>query len=312
MRTQPLMLDVDTGVDDAAAIALAIGLRANLVAISTVAGNVPVDVATDNTLRVLSFLAREDVSVCRGASRPLVAPYKDASHVHGESGLGNARLSPSRVIEAEMSGPEAMIAMADRYQGELSLVMAGPLTNLAIALSLRPGITRQIRSLVIMGGSYFNPGNVTPYAEFNIYEDPDAAQHVFDAPWEDVMAVGLDVSHQTAITRKVWDAVPEDAAGAAGLIRSIAAQTFIEKMRTGFYLHDPLALAVALDPSLVAGNRHRVMVSSSGETRGQTTVTEGGNVMVASEVNAEAFVRRFCDALGIAYINDPDGYTDAV
>lgn len=312
MRTQPLMLDVDTGVDDAAALALAIGLRAHLIAISTVAGNVPIDVATDNTLRVLSHLGKEDVPVYRGACRPLVAPYKNASHVHGENGLGNARLAPSKVGEAEMSGPEAIITMARRYRGELTLVMVGPLTNLAIALSLRPAITRQIKNLVIMGGSYFNPGNVTPFSEFNIYEDPDAAQYVFDAPWDDMTAVGLDVSHQTAMSREMWESIPVNATGAAGLIRSIGEQTFTGRARPGFYLHDPLALAVALDPSLVSGSRHRITVGRSGEMRGQTTVSQGGNVLVASEVEAERFVRRFRDALGLSSFDDPNRSTHTV
>ena len=304
MRTHPLMLDVDTGVDDAAAIALAIGRRANLVAISTVAGNVPIDVATDNTRRVLSLLGGPDVPVYRGASRPLVATYRSATHVHGENGLGGAVLPAASGEEAFPTGPEGIIEMAGRYAGELTLVTLGPLTNLAIALSLRPRIARQIANVVIMGGAYGIGGNVTPHAEFNVYVDPDAARQVLDAPWQAITAIGLDVTHQTVFSRASWEAIPGDAVGAAGLMRDITARTFTEREMSGLYLHDPLAVAVALDPTLVTGTLSAVDVVTEGEERGRTTVHPGGHVLVATQVRAEAFVRRFCDALGISYVED--------
>lgn len=311
MTSSPVMLDVDTGVDDAAAIALALGLGVNLVGVSAVAGNVPVDLAVDNSLRVLSLLGGEDIPVFRGASRPLVVPYQDASHVHGGNGLGNAEVPAPVIEEAEMSGPEAITTLAETYAGDFTLVTVGPLTNLAIALSLRPQITEQVSRLVIMGGAYFNPGNVTPHAEYNIYVDPDAAIQVFAAPWKDITAVGLDVTHQTAITQKMWDAIPEDATGAAWLIRAISERTFVERVRSGFFLHDPLALAVAVDPSLVSGDMFSVTVDTDPETQGKTNAEPGGNVRVASTVRSEDFLRRFCDATGIPYVEDIEGLANA-
>lgn len=299
MRTSPLMIDVDTGIDDAAALAFAAGIRANVVGVSTVAGNVPIDLATDNTLRVLSLIGKDDVPVFRGASRPLAATYRDAGHVHGENGLGGAELPASPMVEAAMSGPEAIIEMASRFEGELTLVMLGPLTNLAIAHSLRPGIVNQIAKLVVMGGSFFTRGNITPDAEFNIYVDPDAANQVFSAPWADATVVGLDVTHRTALTRQQWEAIPPAASGAAGLIRTIAARTFRERARSGFFLHDPLALAVALDPTLISGQRYSIAVSADGETRGKTSISEGGSILVARDVGRQVFEQRFCDALGL-------------
>lgn len=296
------MLDVDTGIDDAAALALAIGLRANLVGVSTVAGNVPIDLSTDNTIRVLSVLGKSDVPVFRGASRPLVATYQNALHVHGGNGLGDVRIPASGVSEAAMSGPEAIITMAEQYDGELVLVMLGPLTNLAIALSLRPRITRQIAKVVIMGGAYFQQGNITGEAEFNIYVDPDAAAQVFSAPWDDITVAGLDVTLQTRITGQMWRSIPETANGAAGLIRDISMRAFVEDARSVLFLHDPLAVAVALDPTLVSGRRYALNVSTDDETRGKTTVSGGGNVLVASEVRSVTFLRRFCDALGLPYV----------
>jgi purine nucleosidase len=311
METRPLMLDVDTGVDDAAAIALAIGLKANLVAISTVAGNVPIDASTENTRRVLSLLGREDVPVYRGASRPLTATYQDASHVHGSNGLGGVELPPATAPEGDCTGTEAIIRLAERYAGELTLVMVGPLTNLAIALSLRPGITRQIARLVIMGGAYFYPGNITTFSEFNLYVDPDAAQQVFNAKWEDITAIGLDVTHQTALTRDMWKAIPKDATGAAGLVRAISQRTFGERARSGFLLHDPLAVAVALDSSLITGRCQAVTMELQGNTRGRSSVTGEGNVLVATEVRADVFVRRFCGALNLPYVEDTEGLANA-
>ncbi|MBA2453405.1 MAG: nucleoside hydrolase [Chloroflexia bacterium] len=181
-RSTPLILDVDTGVDDAVAIALAVSRGAHLIGVSTVAGNVPVDVATRNTLDVLALLGRSDTPVHRGASRPLVASYQDAAHVHGGNGLGSVQLERSDADEHPLPGPAFLLQSAARYPGDLTIVTLGPLTNLAIALNVRPSIADQVKRVVVMGGAWSVPGNVTPYAEYNVYVDPDAAQQVFSAP----------------------------------------------------------------------------------------------------------------------------------
>ncbi len=311
MTMTPVMLDVDTGVDDAAAIAYALGVEADLVGISTVAGNIGIDLTTENTLRVLSMLGGEDVPVFRGASRPLVAEFRDAAHVHGGNGLGGAELPAALAEEADLTAPEAIIAMAEEFDGELTLVCVGPYTNLAIALSLRPQITAQIKSLVLMGGSYFNSGNVTPWAEFNVWADAEAAQQVFAAQWNEVIAVGLDVTHQAAITRKMWEAIPTKAEGSAGLLKAIVARTYTERVRSGFFLHDPLAMAAALDPSLLTLESHAVNVVLEGEERGRTVISEGGNVRVAKTVDADRFMREFCAAVDIPYLKDDHGLQGA-
>lgn len=311
MNFNPVMMDVDTGVDDAAAIAYALGVEADLVGISTVAGNISHDLSTENTLKVLSLLGAEDVPVFRGASRPLVAEFRDASHVHGGNGLGGAELPEALAEEADLTAPEAIIAMAEEFEGELTLVCVGPYTNLAIALSLRPQIAQQVKSLVLMGGSYFNPGNVTPHAEFNVWADAEAASQVFAADWNEVIAIGLDVTHQTAITKKMWEAIPDDAEGAAWLLKKIVERTYTERVRSGFFLHDPLAMAVALDTSLVTLENHAVSVVLEGEERGRTVVSEGGSVRVASAVDSQAFMKKFCEATNIPYIEDELGVMDS-
>jgi purine nucleosidase len=311
MSTAPLMMDVDTGVDDAAAIALALGMETDLVGISTVAGNVPIDAATDNTLRVLSLLGADDVPVFRGASRPLVATYVDATNVHGDNGLGGAELPDYPAGEQELTAPEAIVAMAEEFDGDLVFVSVGPMTNLAMALSLRPRIAQQIARVVIMGGAFWVPGNVTPHAEFNAYVDPHALDQVFAADWNEIYAIGLDVTHRTALTQGMWTAIPEQVEGSAGLIRAISARTFEERTRSGFFLHDPLALAVALDPTLVTTIDHVVSVVPDGDERGRTIAGNRGQVKVAHAVDAERFVRIFCEATGVPFVLETDALGNA-
>jgi inosine-uridine nucleoside N-ribohydrolase len=311
MTGTPMIIDVDTGVDDAVAIALAVAANANVIGVTTVAGNVTIDVATRNSLDVLSFLGRADIPVHRGASRPLVAEYQDALHVHGGNGLGGFALPQSDAVEAALPGPAFMLQSAERYAGELTIVTLGPLTNLAIALNVRPQIVRQVRKIVVMGGAYYIPGNVTAHAEFNVFVDPDAARQVFEADWDDITLVGLDVTHQTVLSRELWDEIPADATGAAGLVRGVMERTFLERNMSGFYLHDPLAVAVALQPDLVSGSRHGVRVESGIEMRGRTTPQSGGGPLIATEVQSQTFVASLAQSLDLPVVDANSGLENA-
>ena len=214
MAATPVFVDVDTGLDDALALALLSRTPdVSIVGVGTVAGNVPVGFSTENTLRVLSWCGAEQVPVYRGASRPLVAPYQDAAHVHGGDGLGGAMLPPSSRNIADLSAPEALFRAAREFTGQLVLVTLGPLTNIAMALDLFPELTDHVRRVAVMGGAYDVPGNITATAEFNISVDPDAANQVFAAPWREIIAVGLDVTHQTILPREDWE-LSEHAEGA--------------------------------------------------------------------------------------------------
>jgi inosine-uridine nucleoside N-ribohydrolase len=297
--TAPLWLDVDTGVDDALAIAFAVRAGANLVGISSVAGNVQIDFATDNSRRVLALLGADTVPVHRGASRPLAVAYHDAAHVHGTNGLGGANIGERRAPESEVNGVQAILDAAERYAGELVLVALGPLTNVAIACILRPLLTRQVRRLVVMSGAFRVPGNVTPHAEFNAFADPHAAAQVMALDWTELIAVGLDVTHQTIVSRAQWAGIAGDVPDTAELVRQIAARTFIERGMDGFYVHDPLAVAVALDPSLVDLEDMAIEVSTDEEHRGQTVPRGAGAVKVATAVDAARFDRWFAERLGI-------------
>ena len=295
----PLWLDVDTGVDDALALGLAVRAGANLIGVSTVAGNVPIDLATDNTRGVLAFVGANAVPVHRGASRPLVVDYQEAAHIHGANGLGGADIGEKRVLESEINGVQAILDAAAAHTGELVLVALGPLTNVAIALSLRPGLARQVGRLVIMSGAYRVPGNVTPHAEFNAFADPHAAAQVMSADWPELIAVGLDVTHQTIVSRDQRARIDDGAAVTAGLVRQIGARTFVERKMDGFYIHDPLAVAVALDPTLVTTEPMAVAVSLDKETQGKTTPKGDGDVLVATGVDAGRFDREFAGLMGL-------------
>jgi inosine-uridine nucleoside N-ribohydrolase len=298
----PVILDVDTGVDDALALALAVRWsRLELVAVSTVAGNVDVDLATRNTLTVLDWFAATEVPVHRGASRPLARPLITATHFHGADGLGDANLPPSRREIGPDRGPAAMIRLARARPGELTLVCVGPLTNLAIALNVEPTLPELVAGVVIMGGAYRVPGNITPAAEFNVYVDPEAAAQVFEAAprFGHLTAIGLDVSHQTALTRADWEASRAATDHAGGLLARIAHRSFEHRGQAELHLHDPLALAVAVDPSLVECEDTVVEVALDGESRGRTRPVGPGPVRVAREVDAARFVRLFRSTVGL-------------
>jgi inosine-uridine nucleoside N-ribohydrolase len=296
----PLILDVDTGVDDALALALAVrSPDAELVAVTTVAGNIDVSRATSNSLAVLDWLGATTVPVHRGASRPLVRPNEDATHIHGTDGLGNAGLPASdRSIGADR-GPAAIIRLARARPGELTLVCLGPLTNLAIALNVEPGLPGLLKQVVIMGGAFFVGGNVTRWAEYNIYADPESAAQVLATPFPRAIVVGLDVTHQTALRRSVWAASGARSETAAQLTFKVSRETFEDQGNDRMFLHDPLAVAVALDAGLVECERRGVTVQCEGEQRGATRVDGEGSLEIARRIDALGFLARFETVLGL-------------
>jgi purine nucleosidase len=298
----PLVLDVDTGTDDALALAYAIASpEIELVAITTVAGNVDVEKTTANTNSVLDWLAAGDVPVHRGASRPLVRPHRDAIYFHDEGGLGGARLPTStRSIGADR-GPAALIRLARQRPGELTLVALGPLTNLAIALNVEPRLPELLKSVVIMGGAYTVPGNTTPAAEFNILVDPEAANQVFAASFPTLTAVGLDVTEQVALTRDDWNAVNTGSSlpRSAALLREVGGSAFSKLGRNRFALHDPLSVAVAIDPSLIAIRELAIAVDTAEPELGRTRIAGPGTVRVAASVDSVRALQDFRRTVGL-------------
>lgn len=292
----PIILDVDTGTDDALALAYATRKpEVDLVAVTTVAGNVIVEKATANTLAVLDWLGASDVPVHRGASRPLVRPHRDATYFHDEGGLGGAKLPTSTREVGADRGPAAIIRLAKQRPGELTLVCVGPLTNLAIALNVEPSLPRLLRDVVLMGGAYYVPGNTSPAAEFNILVDPEAAEQVFAAPFPRLTAVGLDVTQRVALLRADWDAVNGDIElpPSASLLREVGQFAFESLGNEAFSLHDPLAVLVAVTPNLIQVEDAAIVVESMEPELGRTRVVGPGSVRIATAVDAERALADF-------------------
>ena len=297
----PIILDVDTGLDDALALILAVrSPEVDLLMVSTLAGNVNVSKATANTLAVLDYLGASNIPVHRGASRPLVEPIFDASDIHGVTGLGDAFLPESSRDIGPDRGPAAVIRLAKQLPGEITLVCTGPLTNLAIALNVEPELKHLLKRIVVMAGAYRVPGNTRPHGEFNMLLDPDAAEQVFSADLPDLMAIGLDVTHITTLTRAEWELLNGIGQPDTDLTALITRYTFLTRKRDVFYMHDPLALGVAVDESLVRYETGRVEVIVAGAERGKTIFHPGeGRTKVAFDVESDRFLKMYGSALGI-------------
>ena len=318
-KATPLLIDVDTGIDDAFGL-LYVCARpdARLVGVSTVAGNVDLERATRNTRAVLALAGRADVPVWPGCAAPILHAPEDASIVHGVSGLGHAILPEPPRADGGPHAIDQIVAHAHALKGELVLVATGPLTNIAAALMREPALPRLIKRLVLMGGAFSQAGNVTPTAEFNIWHDPEAARITFRAFGDDgaapLVAIGLDVTRQTQLVAADLAALAERCAGLPGgpaLTRFLddSGRYYFDLMESWgrgrvFTMHDPLAIAAAIDPSLITTQRVAVDVETIGAlTRGMTVadwrdvLKQKANTEVAVAVEAERFIAEFLDAM---------------
>jgi inosine/uridine nucleosidase len=235
----------------------------------TVAGNVALELTTRNTLRVLDWLGATDVPVHAGADRPLRGEVREASHWHGVDGLGGAEL-PESLRTAEPNGVEYLCQRVLQEPGEITLVCTAPLTNLALALQREPRLVECVQKIVLMGGAVRRPGNITPVAEFNVYADPDAAALVFDQAWPITM-VGLNVTERVTLTRAERQRMASHSSREAVLLSEVTRHIFDVRRFQSMSLHDPLALAIAVQPDLVTTVQRDVHVETRGEhTLGQT------------------------------------------
>lgn len=272
---EKIIIDADTGVDDAMAIILAMASpELELIGITTTFGNADINTSTRNAL----YLAKRfgnNVDVARGSPVPLVAaPSPPADFVHGKNGLGDIAIDTSDLGEpVAMSAAQYIIEQSLKYPGELTLVPIGRLTNIALALRLDPTLPTRIKQVVLMGGAYAVPGNVTPVAEANIIGDPDAADIVFGAGW-DIVALGLDVTTQLTVNNNDLTKLAKRNPDAGQFIKDIA-QFYLAFYRStgltsGFYVHDPSTILYLLEPSLFTTKQAAVRVATSGLASGAT------------------------------------------
>jgi inosine-uridine nucleoside N-ribohydrolase len=286
LTSTPILIDTDPGIDDALAILLALASpEVSVEAVTTVAGNVEVHLGTANAFRILDVArpARRP-RMAQGAAGPLVGQLVTAAHFHGDDGLGNlGRLRrpdgqpryPEPVHTLEMlDGADLILETADRFEGRLVIVALGPLTNVARALERDRGRLAKAARIVVMGGAVAVPGNVTPAAEFNIHVDPEAASAVF-ASGLPIELVPLDVTRQVVLTSSdLARALGRHGGPTARFIEDFTAHGFDFETERGdgkMALHDPLAVGVALDPSLVTFEPLHIAVECEGRlTRGMT------------------------------------------
>lgn len=304
-----VIIDTDPGVDDALAMLLAFGSpELQVEALTTVAGNVSLERANRNALRLLEFLGREDVPVAPGAEKPLVGEALDASEFHGKTGLGEADLPEPKTSLSTKSAVQIIIEKADELGDELTLVPIGPLTNIAASILTEPGIVDKVAGLVIMGGAFgltpYGHGNATAVAEFNIWHDPEAAGIVFDSGIP-ITAVGLDVTTdlRNRLTKRTFEEIDGLGTRRSSLVADLC-RSFIERFE-GVNLHDPLAVAAVVDPSIIETKKCRVGVETVGRlTRGMTVVDrrhrrivsgKEAKVEVCVSVDSERFLGMFVD-----------------
>jgi purine nucleosidase len=304
---RPFLIDTDTASDDA--VALLIALRHSEVdvrAITVVAGNVPVDQGVQNALYTVE-LAGAATPVYRGADRPRERELHTGQAVHGDDGMGDIGLLLEGRRAADGDAAQVLVDAIEERPGELTLVTLGPLTNVAAAFELAPAAARQLRSLVVMGGTADHRGNITAVAEYNVWADPEAAAIVFDSGAPLTM-VGWDVSRRFAVVTP-REAEELRALGPLGAFSVDIQRTLIEFCRAhtlldGYDLPDPIATAIAIDPSIATATRElHVAVETRGElTRGETVVdyrgvSETPNATVVLEASHDAFMAALRDAL---------------
>lgn len=299
----PVIMDVDTGVDDAVAIALATRLpELDLVGVTTVAGNVDVEKTTENSLRVLAALGCSAVPVYRGMNRPLTRAYHDAAEFHGASGLGDAEFPPSPVSVQSETAPEFIVRSVRERPGEIALIPVGPLTNIAVALALEPELPRLVKRVVIMGGAFLCPGNASPYAEYNIWADPEAAAIVANSALP-ITFIGLDVTHNAPLPKALWTTLAAHDGIEAKMVYALCQRTFVGRTRDEFHLHDPLAVAVTAFPDLVTTESWGVTIETGiGDQFGRTCLVKQPDALrhqVAVTVKTNEFLARFSQALSL-------------
>jgi len=276
-----IIFDTDPGTDDAMALMLALNSpELDVRAITVVPGNVTAKQGLENALRMVSLANRCDVPVAGGAQHPLFQKLITAEFWHGKNGLADIELPPSKCKADEHFGPDLIIQLVHASPHEITLVPVGPLTNIALAISKDPSIVPLVKEVVIMGGS-ISGGNVNAAAEANIYNDPEAAQIVFQAGWPLTM-VGLDVGDKTLLSRKYLDQLNVKHGPVNDFMHSVAQflVTLSAKFGSpGTPMYDPLAVGVAIDPTLVKAPALHVDVETRGEfTRGETVANRRGAV----------------------------------
>lgn len=313
MAKRKMILDLDTGVDDALAIAYALAdPEVDLIGIVSSYGNNLLDVCAENSLKLLELLGHTDIPVFKGLPHSCTTDHFDVMQVskdiHGDNGIGDVELpAPSRALE-EQSGVDFYIEAAHKYGKDLIIIPTGPMTNLAAALKKDPDIANLIGNVTFMGGALTVEGNVTPVAEANINQDPKAADEVMKSNLPLTM-VGLDVTLRTLLTKnetKQWRELGTASGKAFADITDFYIDAYynLDIDKRGCALHDPLAVGVGINPSFVSTiSLFMKVVYQEGPYYGRTIGDNAKlndpnpNVKVAVNVDKERYLKAFMDRL---------------
>src|SRR5580693_3226305 len=276
-----IILDTDPGSDDALAMMLALNSpELDVRAITVVPGNVTATMGLNNALRMVSLANRCDIPVAAGAQHPLFQKLITAEFWHGKNGLADIELPPSKCKVDSRFAPDVIIQLVHASPHEITLVLVGPLTNIALAVEKDPSIVPLVKEVILMGGS-ISGGNVNASAEANIYNDPEAAQIVFQAGWPLTM-VGLDVGDKTLFSRKQLEQLRSTHGAVNDFIYGVT--KFLVELSekfgdSGTPMYDPLAVGVAIDAALVTAPAMHVDVETRGEfTRGETVANRRNEI----------------------------------
>ena len=279
--TEPrkIILDCDPGYADAAAIILAAGSPAvKIIALTTVAGNQTIEKVTSNALRIARLAGLSDIPIAMGAKRPLIRPAVEVcKEIHGVSGLDGADMPEADIpLDPRPAAQLIVDTIMREPEGTVTLVPTGPLTNIALAARLEPRIVSRVKEVVLMGGAC-KEGNVSPCAEFNIENDPEAAHIVFNEPWK-VTMVGLDLTYQARAEKHVRDRIQAIGTKPAHFLWQVL-EAFAKNYKAwrGFDappLHDPCAVAYVIDPTLMEVRPTVINVEIRGELTTGMTVAD--------------------------------------
>ncbi|XP_047980669.1 probable uridine nucleosidase 2 isoform X1 [Salvia hispanica] len=311
-----IIIDTDPGIDDAMAIFVALqSPEVEVIGLTTIYGNVYTALATRNALHLLEIAGRTDIPVAEGSHVTITKGTKlrIADFVHGTDGLGNQNFPPPEGAQIEQSAVEFLTEQVNLHPGKVTVVALGPLTNIALAIESDPDFVKNVQQIILLGGAFSVNGNVNPAAEANIFGDPDAADIVFTSG-ADILAIGINVTHQVVLTDADRDKLAESSGKFAQYMCKILDVYFgyhHDAYRTkGVYLHDPTTILAAVDPSLITYVEGAVRVQTVGITRGLTLfynkqkrfeeVTEWSDkptVKVAVTVNGPAVVKLVMERL---------------
>ena len=311
LGAQKIIIDTDPGQDDAVAILLALASpdEIEVLGITAVAGNVPLSLTERNARIVCELAGRPDIAVYAGCDRPLKRKLVTAEHVHGKTGLDGPKLPEPKIKLQEKHGVDFIIdTILQEPENSVSLCPLGPLTNIASAILKQPKIVSRIKQIVLMGGAYFEVGNITPTAEFNIFVDPDAAKIVFEAGI-DMVAMPLDVTHKALVTGERNEAFRQ-LQSPVGI--AVAEMTdFFERFdkekygSSGAPLHDPCVTAYLINPKIFSGKKINVEIETESElTLGMTVADWWGvtdrkaNTFFVSDLDSEKFFNLLTERLG--------------